>query len=80
VSAVNGTKIGSLHQLVLVLRDLRDDFVTFEFAGRGAESIVLPHKQAMAATDEILTDNGIRTQASPDLLAAWNGSGAPKQP
>ena len=25
-----------------------------------------------AATDEILTDNGIRSQGSPDTLAIWN--------
>ncbi|HKC12111.1 MAG TPA: trypsin-like peptidase domain-containing protein [Vicinamibacteria bacterium] len=78
VKAVNGTKIGSLRQLVEVLRDLRDEFVTFEFAGRGAESLVFPRKETMAATEEILTDNGIRSQGSPDLLALWNGSRAPK--
>jgi len=26
----------------------------------------------LAATDDILTDNGIRSQGSPDILAIWN--------
>jgi hypothetical protein len=26
----------------------------------------------VAATDEILTDNGVRSQASPELLKVWN--------
>ena len=31
-----------------------------------------PAREMLAATDEILTDNGIRTQGSPDTLAVWN--------
>ena len=27
----------------------------------------------VAATDEILTDNGVRAQGSPDTLAMWQG-------
>jgi S1-C subfamily serine protease len=80
VKAVNGTRIKNLRHLVEVLRDLRDEFVTFEFAGRGLESLVFPRKQTMAATDEILTDNGIRSQGSPDILAVWNGNRALKEP
>jgi hypothetical protein len=30
----------------------------------------------VAATDEILTDNGVRAQGSPDTLAAWQGKPA----
>jgi hypothetical protein len=25
----------------------------------------------MAATDDILTDNGVRAQGSPDIMAVW---------
>jgi len=31
-----------------------------------------PAAQMLAATDEILTDNGVRSQGSPDTLAIWN--------
>jgi hypothetical protein len=29
----------------------------------------------VAATDEILTDNGVRAQASEDMLKIWNATG-----
>ncbi len=74
--AVNGIPIKRLHHLVAVLRDCRDDYVTFEFALRGAESMVLVRKDVLAATDEILSDNGIRSQGSPDTLAVWNAVAA----
>ncbi len=72
ISTVNGTRIRNLHHLVQILRDARDEFVTFEFAGRFGEDLVLPRKEAIAATEEILNDNGIRSQGSPDVMAVWN--------
>ncbi len=30
----------------------------------------------VAATDEILTDNGVRAQGSPDMLAVWQAKPA----
>ena len=71
LDAVNGTKIRSLQHLVAVLRDLKDDAVVFDFAGRGIESLVFPRADLLAATETILSDNGIRAQGSPDLLAVW---------
>ena len=70
VSAVNGTTIKNLRHLVEVLRDSQDEFLTFEFAGKG-ETLVFPRKELVAATDELLSDNGIRDQASPGLLEVW---------
>jgi hypothetical protein len=32
---------------------------------------VFARQAIMAATDEILTDNGVRAQGSPDTLAVW---------
>jgi S1-C subfamily serine protease len=72
VTTVNGTKIRNLRHLVEVLRDLQDPFVTFEFGGLGTETLVFPRKETVAATDEILNDNGIRSQGSPDAMAVWN--------
>jgi hypothetical protein len=73
VSSVNGTHIKSLAHLVAVLRDLKDPFVTFEFDQRGGEGLVFSRTAMAAATDDILTDNGVRAQGSPDMLAIWQG-------
>lgn len=72
LKSVNGTAVRNLAHLVELLRDSRDEFVIFEFAGRSAETVVLPRKDTIAATEEILTDNGVREQASPDMLKIWN--------
>ena len=79
VYSVNGTKIRSLAHLVAVLRDLKDEFVTFEFDGEGGEGIVFPRAEAVAATDDILNDNDIRAQGSPDMLESLAGKAAIKR-
>jgi len=56
---------------VQTLRDLKDDFIVLAFARNGAESMLFLRKEMLAATDEILTDNGIRSQGSAELLAVW---------
>jgi len=71
VRSVNGVKIRSLKHLVAVLRDLKDEFVVFELDQRGGEALVFPRKEMVTATEEILTDNGVRSQGSPDMLAVW---------
>jgi len=77
VSSINGTRVSSLHQLVALLRDLEDEFVTVEFDQRSAESMVFPRLAMVAATEEILTDNGVRAQGSPDTLAVWDAKAKP---
>jgi S1-C subfamily serine protease len=76
ISSINGTPVRSLAHLVALLRDLRSDDVVFEVAGRAGESLVFPRKDMLAATDRILTDNGVRAQGSPDMLAVWEGHAA----
>jgi len=76
VYSVNGTRIKSLNHLVAVLRDLKDPFVTIEFDQRDGETLVFSRAAVMAATEEILTDNGIRAQGSPEALAVWQGKAA----
>ncbi len=71
LASVNGTPIRSLRHLVTVLRDLTDELVLFEFAGHSVESMVFPRQEMVEATEAILTDNGIRAQASPELLKVW---------
>lgn len=72
VKSVNGIQVKNLSHLVEILRDTKDEFVTFEFDSRmGAEIIVFNRAQAIKSTEEILTDNGIRSQGSPDTLSVW---------
>ena len=72
VKSVNGVPIKNLRHLVETLRDCKDEFVTFEFDTRGGETPVFPRKEMESATEEILTDNGVRSQGSPDVMAVWN--------
>jgi S1-C subfamily serine protease len=71
VKSINGQSIKNLPHLVQTLRDSREEFITIEFAGKG-ETLVLPRQETLTATDDILTDNGVRSQGSPDMLAIWN--------
>ena len=73
VAAVNHIAIKNLRHLVQVLRDSHDPYVVVDFAGQGSEDLVFDRKQALAATEEILTDNGIRARGSKDTLDVWNG-------
>jgi len=45
--------------------------VTVEFDQKGGEALVFSRAEMVAATKEILTDNGVRAQGSPDTLAVW---------
>jgi S1-C subfamily serine protease len=72
VKSVNGIAIKNLGHLVEVLRDAKEEFIVVEFASRGGETMAFPRTQMLAATEEILTDNGVRSQGSPDMLAVWN--------
>jgi S1-C subfamily serine protease len=76
VYSVNGTPVKSLKHLVAVLRDLKDPFVTLEFSSKGGEALVFARPALVAATDDILTDNGVRAQGSPDMLAVWQEKAA----
>ena len=69
--------IKNLRHAVAVLRDAQDEFITIEFVGRASEALVFPRKEMVAATEEILTDNGVRSQGSADTLAVWNAKPAP---
>lgn len=77
VKAINGVRVKNLAHLVELLRDSKDEFIRFEFDNRFGETLVFPRAAALAATDEILTDNGIRSQGSPDTLAVWNAKAKP---
>ncbi len=72
VAEVNGVSIRNLKQMVGVLRDVSGEFVEFTFLGKYTENVVFKRKEVLDATEEILNDNGIRKQYSPDIAPIWN--------
>jgi len=72
VKDVNGVQIKNLRHLVEVLRDSKQKYTTIRFDDKMSETIVFDHQQALKATDEILSDNSIREQASEDMAAVWS--------
>jgi S1-C subfamily serine protease len=76
VETVNGIRIKNLLHLVRVLRDATDPFIVIKFAGKSQETVVFPRQESRAATNEILSDNDVRDQGSPDTLAVWNAKPA----
>ena len=72
VKSINGVAIKNLNHLVQLIRDSKDEFIVFAFDSTASETCVFPRKEMLAATEDILTDNGIRSQGSPDTMAIWN--------
>jgi S1-C subfamily serine protease len=72
VKTVNGIPVKNFNHLVEILRDARNEFITVQYDRIGGETMVFPRAEMAAATEEILADNGIRSQGSPDALAIWN--------
>jgi S1-C subfamily serine protease len=73
LESVNGVPVRSLRHLVAMLRDLKDELVVLRFDQRYGETMVLPRQAMLDATEGILSDNGIRSQGSPDMMDIWNG-------
>jgi PDZ domain len=71
IKDINGVPIKNLRHLVEVLRDSNQKFTIIHFDDKASETIVFNHQEALKATEEILSDNGIREQASDDLLSVW---------
>jgi S1-C subfamily serine protease len=72
IESVNGHQVKNLNNLVQIIRDSKDEFLTFEPASRGGEALVFPRNDMISATEAILTDNGIRSQGSPEAMSIWN--------
>jgi hypothetical protein len=71
VKEVGGVKLKNLRHFVELLRDTKSKYTTIAFDDRYSETIVFDHQAALKATDEVLSDNGIRQQASDDLITVW---------
>ena len=77
ISEVNGVPVRNLRHLVELLRDIRDEQVSFKFALSGVlthETMVFNRADLMNATGKILEENGIRYPYSPDLRTVWEAS------
>ena len=72
IYSINGTPIKSLKHLVTVLRDMQDELIVIHYDQRYGETMVLPRKAMLAETEGVLSDNGIRSQGSADMMAIWN--------
>lgn len=67
IKDINGHKIKSLKHLVKVLNDINDEYIEITFVGNYVETIIFRKDELEAATEDILTENGIRFQYSDDL-------------
>jgi hypothetical protein len=63
---------------VKVLRDSQEEYLVIDFDNRAGETLVFPRREMLASTEEILTDNGVRSQGTPDTLAIWSAKPAAK--
>jgi S1-C subfamily serine protease len=70
IASLNGVPVKNLRHLAELLRDCTDEFVRFEMGDR-SESLVFDRAELEASTEEILTDEGIRYQASESLRDLW---------
>jgi S1-C subfamily serine protease len=78
LKTVNHKPVKNLAHLVELLREMKDEFVTFEFDTRSSgESIVFPRAEMASATENILSDNGVRSQGSADAMTIWNTKAKP---
>ncbi|HEY4312436.1 MAG TPA: trypsin-like peptidase domain-containing protein [Pirellulales bacterium] len=71
VAKVNDVPVKNLAHLVELLRDSKDEFLEFQFAETEVETLVFRRQEMFDATEDILTDNGVRKQYSDDLHAVW---------
>ena len=72
LKSVSGIPIKNLAHLVEVLRDSKDEFLSFEFSNQFCETLVFNRSEIVASTEGILSDNGIRSQGTRDTLAVWS--------
>ena len=72
IQSINGIPVKNLAHLVEILRDSKDKFITVGCDSRYGEAMIFPRAEMLAATDDILTDNDVRSQGSADMMAIWN--------
>ncbi len=71
VKEINGVRIKNIRHMVELLRNSKEKYTRIVFDDRASETIVFDHQEALKATEDVLSDNGVRQQASEDLSAIW---------
>ena len=71
VSQINGTPVRNLAHVVELIRDAKGEFLTLDVAGAGAP-LVFRREEILKATEDILSDEGVRKQYSDDLEKVWH--------
>ena len=71
IYSINKVPVISLAHLVTLLRDSKDDMIVIHFDQRGGENMVLRRKEMLDATEGVLSDNGIRSQGTRDMMDIW---------
>jgi hypothetical protein len=77
LSEVNGVPLKNLRHLVEILRDAREEQISFKFAASGVlthETMVFNRAELKEATSKILEENGIRYPYSSDLRTVWEAA------
>lgn len=72
IKKFNDVEVRNVKHLVELMRDSKEEYFVFEFVGEGYETYVFERGKFLAATEEVLDDNGIRRQGTPELLKVWN--------
>jgi S1-C subfamily serine protease len=72
IANLNGKQVKNLRCLAELLRDNDDEFVRFEMSDR-SETLVFRRAELQNATEEILSDEGIRYQASDSVRDIFAG-------
>ena len=72
IYSVNRVPVRSLAHLVALLRDLKDEMIVLHFDQRGGETVVVRRQDMVDATEGILSDNGIRSQGTKDMMDIWS--------
>jgi S1-C subfamily serine protease len=71
VQELNDVRVKNLLHLVELVRDSKDEFLVFKFAGGEVETLVFRRQSLLDSAEDILTDNGIRKQCSEELETVW---------
>ena len=61
-----------MNSLVEQIRDMKETFVEFTFDGNYTETMVFRRDEMESATEDVLSENGIRFQCSEDIRKIWN--------
>jgi S1-C subfamily serine protease len=68
INDINGIKIKNIKHLVEVIHSIKEPYIEINFEGNYVETMIFRKDEMIAATEDILSENGIRFQCSSDLM------------